>query len=139
TSTSSTGTTDTTATTSAAGDTSTTPSSSTNEALDSLGLGKFDSALLQTAKRAVHVSDGGLTSFITDQRQFLVLLTALALRSQLNILATPHVIAADNREAHILIGEEVPILTSTQQSFVGTSSDRLLSSIQYRDTGKILT
>ena len=47
-------------------------------------------------------------------------------------------IAADNREAHILIGEEVPILTSTQQSTLATTAS-LVQSIQYRDTGKILT
>jgi general secretion pathway protein D len=97
-----------------------------------------DNALLQSAKRAVNVGGEGLFGFITDRDQFLVLLKALASRSQLKSLATPHVIAADNREAHILIGEEVPILTQTQQS-LETTSDRLLSSVQYRDTGKILT
>jgi len=84
-----------------------------------------------------HVSAQGLTSFITDRDQFLVLIRALATQSRVNILSTPHVIAADNREAHILVGEQVPILTSTQQSTVANSN--LVQSIQYRDTGKILT
>jgi len=79
-----------------------------------------------------------LFSFITDRKQFLALIRALAARSQINILSTPHVIAADNREAHILIGEEVPILTSSQQSTLTTTAN-LIQSIQYRDTGKILT
>lgn len=98
-----------------------------------------DNSLLTAAKRGAKIGGGGIFSFITDRDDFLVLINALATRSQVRSLATPHVIAADNREAHILIGEEVPILTSTQQSLVGTSSDRLFSSIQYRDTGKILT
>jgi general secretion pathway protein D len=97
-----------------------------------------DSALLAAAKRAVNIGGQGLFGFITDRRQFLVMLKALAARSQLKSLATPHVIAADNREAHILIGEEVPILTSTSTSLV-TATDRTVNSIQYRDTGKILT
>jgi len=80
-----------------------------------------------------------LSALITDRNQFFALITALASQSRVNILSTPHVIAADNREAHILVGEQVPILTSSQQSLVGTTSDRLLSSVQYRDTGKILT
>jgi general secretion pathway protein D len=80
-----------------------------------------------------------LFAFITDRDQFLVLINALASRSQLKSLATPHVIAADNREAYILIGEEIPILTQTQQSLEGVAADRLLSAVQYRDTGKILT
>jgi general secretion pathway protein D len=97
-----------------------------------------DNALLQSAKRAVNVGGQGLFGFITDRDTFLVLLKAVASRSQLRSLATPHVIAADNREAHILIGEEVPILTATSTSTL-TANSQITNSIQYRDTGKILT
>ena len=97
-----------------------------------------NSSLLQSgAKRAVNIGQSGLFSFITDQDRFMSLISAVNSRSKVNILATPHVIAADNREAHILIGEEVPILTSTQQSTLATAN--IVSSIQYRDTGTILT
>ncbi len=97
-----------------------------------------NSSLLQSgAKRAVNIGQSGLFSFITDQARFISLISAVNSRSRVNILATPHVIAADNREAHILIGEEVPILTSTQQSTLATAN--IVSSIQYRDTGTILT
>ena len=97
-----------------------------------------NSSLLQSgAKRAVNIGQSGLFSFITDQDRFISLISAVNSRSRVNILATPHVIAADNREAHILIGEEVPILTSTQQSTLATAN--IVSSIQYRDTGTILT
>ncbi len=102
----------------------------------SLSIG--NSALLQSgAKRAMNIGKNGIFSFITDQDHFLALMRAVHDRSKVNILATPHVIAADNREAHILIGEEVPILTSTQQSTLATAN--IVSSIQYRDTGTILT
>jgi len=97
-----------------------------------------NSGLLQSgAKRAVNIGQSGLFSFITDQDRFISLLSAVNTRSRVNVLAAPHVIAADNREAHILIGEEVPILTSTQQSTLATAN--IVSSIQYRDTGTILT
>ncbi len=102
------------------------------------GTGRSNSSLLQTgAKKAVNISQNGIFSFITDQDRFLSFINAVNSRSKVNILATPHVIAADNREAHILIGEEVPILTSTQQSTLAVSN--IVSSIQYRDTGTILT
>ena len=101
-------------------------------------LGVTNSSLLQSgAKRALNIGRGGLFSFITDQSHFVALINAVNSRSKVNILATPHIIAADNREAHILIGEEVPILTSTQQSTLATAN--IVSSIQYRDTGTILT
>ena len=97
-----------------------------------------NSSLLQSgARRAVNIGRNGIFSFITDQARFVSLLNAVSTRSKVNVLATPHVIAADNREAHILIGEEVPILTSTQQSTLATAN--IVSSIQYRDTGTILT
>lgn len=99
--------------------------------------GISDTALLRGAKRGVHVSGQGLFGFITDRDQFLLLVNALAAQSRLNILATPHVIAADNREAHILIGEQIPVLTATQQSTLAQAN--IVQSIQYRDTGKILT
>ncbi len=97
-----------------------------------------NSALLQSgAKKAVNIGQSGIFSLITDQQRFISLISAVNSRSKVNILATPHVIAADNREAHILIGTEVPILTSTQQSTLATAN--IVSSIQYRDTGTILT
>ncbi len=97
-----------------------------------------NSSLLQSgAKKALNIGQSGIFSFITDQDKFMSLITAVNSRSKVNILATPHVLAADNREAHILIGEEVPILTSTQQSTLATAN--IVSSIQYRDTGTILT
>jgi type II secretory pathway component GspD/PulD (secretin) len=64
------------------------------------------------------------------------LLQALASDSKLNVLASPHIIAADNREAKIQIGDQVPIATS-QSTQVGTSNS-ILTTIQYKDTGIIL-
>ena len=56
------------------------------------------------------------------------------------MLSAPHIIAADNREAHILVGESVPILTSTS-TFLQTSAvaPTTANTVQYRDVGKILT
>ncbi|MCL5238694.1 MAG: hypothetical protein M1353_12795 [Nitrospirae bacterium] len=64
------------------------------------------------------------------------LLQTLASESKLNVLASPHILAADNREARIQIGDQVPIATS-QATAVGTSNS-ILTTIQYKDTGTIL-
>jgi general secretion pathway protein D len=118
--------------TSGTGDTSDTSGTSGTTA-------SFDvSPLPGTAKRGISVDASGLVSFITDRDTFFVLLTALAARSRVNILSTPHVIAADNREAHILVGEEIPILSSSAVSTISADAP-IVNSIQYRDTGKILT
>ncbi len=102
----------------------------------SLSIG--NNALLGASRRAVNIGAQGLFGFLTDRDNFLVMINALASKDRVNILATPHVMAADNREAHILIGEEIPILTSTSTSSL-TDSARTVNSIQYRDTGRILT
>ena len=97
-----------------------------------------NSSLLGTANRAMSVGSQGIFGFLTNRDEFLVLMNALATDNKVNILSTPHVIAADNREANILIGEEVPILTSTSTSSL-TDTARTVNSVQYRETGKILT
>ena len=97
-----------------------------------------NSALLNASKKAVNIGAQGLFGFVTDRDSFLVMISALASKDKVNILATPHVMAADNREAHILIGEEVPILTSTSTSSL-TANAQTVNSVQYRDTGRILT
>jgi general secretion pathway protein D len=77
---------------------------------------------------------------ISDREHFNLFINALAARTNVKMLSAPHIIAADNREAHILIGESVPILTqrftSVNQDLVNPST---VNSVQYRDTGKILT
>ena len=66
-------------------------------------------------------------------------LQALATESKVNVLASPHILAADNREARIQIGNQVPIVTSeTPISTIGTTGTSVSRSIQYKDTGVIL-
>jgi len=77
---------------------------------------------------------------ITNKDNFQVFLSALASRTNVKMLSAPHIIAADNREAHILVGDSIPILTSTATStgITGTTG-ATVNAVQYRDTGSILT
>jgi general secretion pathway protein D len=79
----------------------------------------------------------GLQALITNKEDFAVLVRALANRSLLKVLSAPHIIAADNREAHILVGNSVPILSSSSVTLTG--SDTITNQVQYRDVGTILT
>ena len=94
-------------------------------------------------KRLINVdSTGALTAIITDQSSFRITLTALAQANRLKVLASPHILTADNREASIHIGTEIPILTS-QANIAGiqgsNGSTALVNNVQYRSTGVILT
>jgi general secretion pathway protein D len=86
---------------------------------------------------AIRVPLTGAFAVISDRDHFQIFINTLATRTNVKMLSAPYIIAADNREAHILVGESIPILTSTQTSVISTSN--IVNSVQYRDTGKILT
>ena len=85
------------------------------------------------------VPSNGAFAVITDRQNFQIFINALAGQTDVKMLSAPHIIAADNREAHILVGESVPILTSTASNVLTSGTNATVNSIQYRDTGKILT
>lgn len=63
-------------------------------------------------------------------------LKTIASNTDLNILASPIILALDNKEAEIKIGNEVPTATSTTQSSEGATTS---SQIQYKTVGTLLT
>ncbi len=68
-----------------------------------------------------------------------LLINALATDSRSKTLAAPHILVSDNREAHIQVGSEVPIVTSSTVNPSGTSSGTIATStIEYKDIGIIL-
>ncbi|MEW6714121.1 MAG: secretin N-terminal domain-containing protein [Nitrospirota bacterium] len=64
-----------------------------------------------------------------------LLLESLASDSKVNVLAAPHILVSDNREAKIQIGDQVPVATS-ETNVTGTT--QIQRTIQYKDTGIIL-
>jgi general secretion pathway protein D len=82
----------------------------------------------------------GAFAVLTNRENFNVFINALGTRTNVKMLSAPHIISADNREAHILVGDSVPILTSTATStgITGTTG-ATINAVQYRDTGTILT
>jgi len=58
------------------------------------------------------------------------------------ILSAPHLLVADNREARIQVGSQIPIATSTTSSPLTTTGTQVTntttSTIQYKDVGTIL-
>lgn len=78
----------------------------------------------------------GFTFLATDSKGVVrAKLEALASQAKLKVLASPHVLVSDNREARIQIGDQVPIATS-ETNITGTT--QIQRTIQYKDTGIIL-
>jgi type II secretion system protein D len=70
-----------------------------------------------------------------------VVLTALATENKAKVLASPHILVSDNREARIQVGQQVPLATSTTTTPLtgGTvPTNTSTSTIQYKDIGIIL-
>jgi type II secretory pathway component GspD/PulD (secretin) len=65
--------------------------------------------------------------------QFLI--TSLATDSKAKLLATPHILVSDNKEAKIQVGQQVPLVTSETYGSTTVAPQR---TIQYRDIGIIL-
>ncbi|MBF0496411.1 MAG: type II secretion system secretin GspD [Deltaproteobacteria bacterium] len=89
---------------------------------------------------AVGSTATGLVYTINRVNEFTSALRAAAQENKVNILSSPHVIASDNQEAKIDVSQEVPFLSS-QSVTTGTVAAQTTrdQSVQYRDTGIILT
>lgn len=87
----------------------------------------------------------GFTFVGTDSKNTVrAVITALAEESKAKVLAAPHILVSDNREARIQVGRQVPIATSTTSTITSTTSTEtstsipVTSTIQYKDIGIIL-
>ena len=74
-------------------------------------------------------------SFLAVGDDFRALLSALATDNKLKVLASPHLLTLDNREAKLIIGDQVPIITTVTGQIGQTVTQ---SQVQYKDTGIIL-
>lgn len=89
---------------------------------------------------AAFTTAGGLTFVALDTVNKLKgLINLLSAEGKVNILASPHIMASNNQEARIMIGEEVPILTSQSMPLISQTTSFQTSTVQYRNTGIILT
>jgi len=82
---------------------------------------------------------GAVASHVFSRGTVEATLTAFASNRNLNILSTPRVFTRSGREAEILVGIDVPIITSQRASDNQSGGDTdVLQTVQYRQTGIIL-
>lgn len=64
-------------------------------------------------------------------------LNALSSVTDVQLISTPRILVLSNESAELQVGDQVPIITQTA---VGLNTDsRILNSVQYRDTGVVLS
>ena len=79
---------------------------------------------------------GAFAAFL-DPGDLAALISASATNNDLNVLASPHVLALDNKEAKIEIANEVPVATSVSQPQDVTQN--IYSQVQFKSAGVILS
>ena len=78
-------------------------------------------------------------SYLFNSDELKVFINAQISQNKINILSSPHILAVDNKEARIEVGDEVPIVTSEYKPLVADTDTQTSQSVEYRSTGVILT
>lgn len=83
------------------------------------------------------IGENGLKYSVGVTDKWYAELNALASKGKLNVISSPHVLASDNQEARIDVSREIPLASG--QTTVASGSTVSETSIEYRDTGVILS
>jgi general secretion pathway protein D len=84
------------------------------------------------------LGSGGLNfSLITDSHNFMVTINALAQKNMVKLLQSPTVTVRDGKSVSMIVGTDVPIITSeaTSPDIVNEGSTGIIRSVEYRSTG----
>jgi general secretion pathway protein D len=95
-------------------------------------------ASMSTSLLSATMGRGGLQYVIGNPDRWTAAMSALATQNKVNILSSPTILASNSRPAKIDISTEVPV-ASSEYRFTGSVDDVLSTTIQYRDTGVMLS
>ncbi len=98
---------------------------------------RVGSAQLDLGSEGLAALVPGFSYAITSGADVRAVLNLLASESKLKVISSPSLMVLNNQTATIEVGDQVPITTQQQQSTVGESN--LVNSIEYRNTGVLLT
>jgi general secretion pathway protein D len=98
------------------------------------------SGVAASGATAAFTTAGGFSFLALDTANKLRgLINLLAAEGKVQILASPQIMAANNQEARIQIGSDVPTLTSQSVPLISQTTSFQTSTVQYRSTGIILS
>ena len=100
------------------------------------GLIAFNGGALSAITDPTKPSGTGFTFVGSDSEgQVRALVTALTTQSRGKVLASPHILVSDNREARIQVGQSVPLVTAQTYGTPGVAPQQV---VEYKDIGIIL-
>lgn len=89
-----------------------------------------------SSSSTISATNPGLNIVLGSQSSPKVVLSALASLTSVKVLSTPSLVVIDNQPAYLQVGDSVPI--STGSATVLSSSNTVVNTITYQDTGIIL-
>jgi general secretion pathway protein D len=81
----------------------------------------------------------GLRYTLATTGKLIAAIHASATQNRLKVISSPHILASNNKEARIQIGTSQPILSNTYTTTATGTPGVVEGSIEYKDTGIILT
>jgi len=101
-------------------------------------LGSTSLTLSNAANGAVQPNFPGFSSVTTSGTDIRAVLSALESVTSVKVLSSPQLMVLNNQTARLQVGDQVPIATQSASSVL-TPGAPIVNTIQYRDTGVILT
>jgi general secretion pathway protein D len=92
------------------------------------GLGNFLNVPITTVG-----ADGTITTTTLTVPGYAALFSLNEFRNSVNVLSTPQILTSDNKEAEIVVGENVPFISQREQNI--TTPNSYLNSIDRKDVG----
>lgn len=111
------------------------------------GVGKVDASTISTILTGMTgLTMGGISNYFTIPQTFIkdatsdirvpgftALFSLSDFRTAVNVLSSPQILTSDNKEAEIIVGENVPFLSKRERDI--TTTNTVLSSIERKDVG----
>ncbi len=97
------------------------------------GLAGFSLGVTGNAMSVPITAADGTTKMLTTQG-YSFIFNMSELKDVVEVLSTPHILTSDNKEAEIIVGENVPFLSEIERSS-STTSQPLIQSIERKDVG----
>ncbi len=106
----------------------------------SLNIGGESRYFESTVQQTIGGPGVGFVYDLFEVDRFRAIISAKANENKLEVLASPHILVANNQEATIDVGSEIPVVTNeTDEGYDAQGNKRYNRTIQYRKTGTLLT
>lgn len=114
------------------------------------GVGTIDQAAIQSVITGLTgLTVGGLGNYYTIPKDFIAgatsdvtvpgisaILNLNEFKDVVNVLSNPQILTSDNKEAEIVVGENIPMISQRERNI--TTTNTVLNSIERRDVGIVL-